>query len=769
MLNRLGAWSYRRPRTVVAAWVAFVVLVFAGVVVVGPAFDARFEAPESGSRRGFEALDEHFGGVGSGQSGTIVFSAEGGVDDPAVRAAMEAMFAEVASHEDVRVTSPWSPEGARQISADGSIAYAAVSLADNLDFTETSRLGAEWAEIAPDLPGLRVEVGGAALGPFEPPQSEFIGLAFAVVVLIVSFGSVLAMGLPIAVAVAGVGVGVGLIMLVSNLTTMPDFTTTLAAMIGLGVGIDYALFIVTRYREGLHADEAPERAAANAMRTAGRAVIFAGLTVVISLLGMVLIGLAFVTGLAIGAALTVAFTMLASVTLLPALIAFARERIEVTRWRGLAAAGLVAVALLGIGLGLRPLLLGAPLALLVFLAGYAVPPLRRVVPRRPAPPLERTLAFRWSRAVQAHPWLGLLAGTALLVAMALPLLSLRLGFSDESNYPEETSTWRAYRLLAEGFGPGFNGPLTVTAEAGGADPEGDRAALERLTAALGAQEGVVAVLGPQPSDPADPANSPAWVIQAVPATGPQDEATSALVERLRADVVPAAVAGSGLDVNVTGTVAVNIDFTDYLAQRIPWFFGAVLALSFLLLLVVFRSVLVPIKAVIMNLLSIAAAYGIVIAVFQWGWFGALLGIGPGPIEPFIPMMMFAIVFGLSMDYEVFLLSRVREEYDRGGDAVRSVADGLAMTARVITAAAAIMVVVFGSFVFEDGRVIKVFGLGLAVAVLLDATIVRLLLVPAVMALLGERNWWLPSWLDRSLPRLAIEGEPLPEPVPAADG
>ena len=766
MLARLGTWSYRHPRLIVLAWIAIVVAAFAVARAIGPAFNAEFEAPESGSRHGFEALDEHFGGFGSGQSGSIVFRADSGVDDPAIRAAMEAMFAEVADYEGVLVTSPRSPEGARQVSADGRIAYAAVSLAPELDFTETSRLGSEFATLAPGLPGLQVEIGGTALGEFETPQSEFIGVAFAVVVLIVSFGSVLAMGLPIAVAVAGVGVGIALIILLSNLIVAPDFTTQLAAMIGLGVGIDYALFIVTRYREGLDAGAGHERSAGGAMHTAGRAVIFASLTVVISLLGMVLIGLPFVSGLAVGAALTVAVTMLASVTLLPALLGVARERIEVTRWRDLAAAGLVALALLGVGLGFRPLLLGAPLAVVVFLAGYASPALRRMVPRPAKQPLERTLAYRWSRAVQAHPWAGLLVGTALLAAMALPVLSLRLGFSDESNYPAESTTRRAYELLVEGFGPGFNGPLIVTAETGRA---ADADALERLIAALGEQPDVAAVLGPQPSNPADPAGSAAFVIQAVPATGPQDVATAALVERLRSEVIPAAVAGSTLDVNVTGTVAVNIDFTDYLAERTPLFFAAVLALSFLLLLVVFRSILVPIKAVIVNLLSIAAAYGIVVAVFQWGWFGPLLGIGPAPIEPFIPMMMFAIVFGLSMDYEVFLLSRVREEYDRAGDAVRSVADGLASTARVITAAAAIMVVVFGSFVFEDARTIKVFGLGLAVAVLLDATIVRMLLVPAVMALLGERNWWLPAWLERILPRLSVEGGALPEPAPAPGG
>ena len=353
---------------------------------------------------------------------------------------------------------------------------------------------------------------------------------------------------------------------------------------------------------------------------------------------------------------------------------------------------------------------------------------------------------------------SLILGSALLLVMALPVLSLRLGFSDESNYSEGTTTRRAYDLLVEGFGPGFNGPLIVTAEVSRA---ADRAALEPLVAALGSAPGVASVTGPLPSDRSDPSNSAAYLIQVVPTSSPQDEQTSTLVDELRDEVVPSAVAGTGLDVNITGTVAINMDFTDYLAQRIVIFFGAVLALSFLLLMVVFRSILVPIKAVTMNLLSIAAAYGIIVAVFQWGWFGTVLGIEEAPIEPFIPMMMFAIVFGLSMDYEIFLLSRVKEEFDRTGDAVGSVADGLASTARVITAAAAIMVVIFGSFVFEDDRIASLFGLGLAVAILLDATIVRMLLVPATMSLLGERNWWLPGWLQRTLPRISIERTPLP--------
>lgn len=761
MINHLSDFCYQHPLRIIAAWIGVAVAVFATVGLVGSSFGAAFEIPDSQSRRGFEALDEYFGGFGSGQAGAIVFRTESGIDTPEVRTAMEEMFALVGAYEGVIVTSPYEPAGAGQVSDDRVIAFAAISLATELDFTATSNLGATFADLAPTVSGLQVEIGGNALAEFAPPESEFIGLAFAVVVLIISFGSVLAMGLPIAVAVTGVGIGVGLIMLISNLITVPDFTTTLGAMIGLGVGIDYALFIVTRYREGLDAGHTPQAATRIAMDTAGRAVVFAGLTVMVSLLGMLLIGLSFVTGLAIGAAITVSVTMIVAVTLLPAGLSLVRERIEVTRWRGLIAAGLVAVALLGIGLGLRILLLAVPLAGLVLIGSFFIEPLRSVVPRRPKQPIESTLAYRWSRVVQAHPWASVILGSLLLLAMAFPVLSLRLGFSDESNFADDTTTRRAYDLLVRGFGPGFNGPLLVTAEI---MQPADRAALDDLIGLLAGAAGVAAVSGPVPSDLGDPSNAPAYLIQVVPITSPQDEQTSELVRVLREEVVPIAIDGSSLAVNITGTVAANIDFTSFLSQRIVFFFSAVLALSFLLLMVVFRSILVPIKAVIMNLISIAAAYGIVVAVFQWGWFSDVFGIEGAPIEPFIPMMMFAIVFGLSMDYEVFLLSRVKEQFDRTNDSGDSVANGLASTARVITAAAAIMVVVFGSFVFEDSRVVKVFGLGLGAAILLDATIVRMLLVPATMELLGERNWWLPDWLQRLLPTISIEGNVLEESI-----
>ena len=769
MIASFARWSFRHPWLVVAGWVVAIVATFGTVAALGgAAFDGAFEIPESESRDGFDALDEHFAGFGSGQSGSIVFGSEAGVNDPSVRSAMEAMFAEVGAMEGVTLSSPYEGVGAStQVGEDGTVAYASLALSPEFDFTETAALGAEMVELIPDLEGLRVEIGGAALAAFEPPESEFIGLSFAVVVLILAFGSVLAMGLPIGVAVAGVGIGIGLISLLSNFTSVPDFATTLGAMIGLGVGIDYALFIVTRYREGLHAGLSPENATVEALNTAGRAVIFAGITVVISLLGMLLMGLAFISGLGLGAAITVGVTMIASVTLLPALLGFARERVEITRWYALVAAGSLALALLGIGLGIPVLMIGAPLAVVIFIVGRFLPRLKELVPRRAPAPVTQTLAYRWSRLIQAHPWYSLVGGAVLLLVLAAPLLSLRMGFSDEGNYAEDTTTRQAYDLLAEGFGPGFNGPLLVTAEVAQAS---DQEALPALVAALEGAPGVASVAPPFPSDLEDPENAAAYFIQVVPETSPQDEETATLVESLRETVIPAAVAGTTLEVNVTGAVAANIDFTSYLSGRIFLFFGAVLTLSFLLLMAVFRSVLVPVKAVVMNMLSIAAAYGIVIAIFQWGWFGSLLGIDGAPIEPFIPMMMFAIVFGLSMDYEVFLLSRVKEEYDRTGDPKSSVADGLASTARVITAAAAIMVVVFGSFMFEDDRVVKLFGLGLATAVLLDASIVRMLLVPATMELLGRRNWWLPSWLDGALPVIHVEGglELAPVPVPIED-
>jgi RND superfamily putative drug exporter len=759
VFGRLGEWCHRRRWVVVSAWVVGLVALGLTAGATGSGFRSELNLPDVESRRGFDVIDEGFGGRGNGRPGTIVFRAEQGVDDPAVRAAMTALFDEVAGIEGgtLVVRSPYAPGGERQIAREGPdaglIAYAEIDVPADADQADAQRISEQIRDRLPALEGVRIELGGEVFAEFEPPESELLGLAFAVFILVLAFGSVLAMGLPIGVALAGIGVGSAIVVVVSNVITMPDFTTTLGLMIGLGVGIDYALFIVTRYREGLHHGHTVGESIRIAIDTAGRAVIFAGTTVVISLLGMLVMGVTFVRGLAVGASVVVAVTMLASVTLLPALLGFAGTRVEVTRWRGIVAASLVAVALVGVALSVDPLLLGLPLAVVVLLAGFAVAPLRKELPPRRPKPLRETTAFRWSHLIQRRPWPAAVTGAVVLVVLALPVFSLRLGFSDEGNYPTDTTTRQAYDLLAEGFGPGFNGPLILATEV----PAGTvPAALEAVTAAVAQTPGVELSTSAITNDPAAP-SAALWRV--IPTTAPQDEATDQLVDRLRTETLPGATAGTGLDVAVTGGVAIGIDFSTFLAKRLPIFFAAVLALSFLLLMVVFRSLLVPLKAVIMNLLSIGAAYGVVVAIFQWGWLGSVFGVGDGaPIEPFIPMMMFAIVFGLSMDYEVFLLSRVKEEYDRTGDSKTSVADGLAATARVITAAAAIMVFVFGSFLLEPNRIVKLFGIGLAVAILLDATIVRMLLVPATMELLGDRNWWLPRWLDRLLPRVNVEGE-----------
>jgi RND superfamily putative drug exporter len=759
LLARLGRTCHDRRWYVLGAWVLALVVIGGAVSTAGSGFSTKFSLPDVESARGFDVFKDRFGGQGSGVTGSIVFQADQPVTDPSVQQPMEQFFQQVSEIPGVLVTSPYSDApGPHRISDDGTIAYADIELPDSITIAEANDVRDQIDELMPQIDGVRIELGGQIFADFEPPSSELLGLSFAVVILIIAFGSVIAMGLPIGTALAGLGVGISTIGLLSKIVEMPEFTTTIAVMIGLGVGIDYALFIVTRYREELHAGRSEVDATSVAINTAGRAVIFAGSTVVISLLGMLIMGLAFVNGLAIGAATVVFVTMVASITLLPAFLGFVGRRVEVTRWRGIIAAGLIAVALLGAGLGVDALGVAVPVAVLVLVAGFFVGPLKKEVPRRPPKPIEQTVAHRWSRLIQRRPWPAVIIGALGLVVLALPVFSLHLGFSDEGNYPKDTTTRQAYDLLAQGFGPGFNGPLLLVAEL----PEGaDPAVQQRVTEALASTPGVAFASPPRTNDPANP-TAVTW--QVIPTTAPQATATDDLLGRIRSDVLPAATAGSGIDVLVTGNVAVNVDFSTYLAQRLPYFLAAVLSLSFVLLMVVFRSVLVPLKAVVMNLLSIGAAYGLAVAVFQWGWFADLFGVSAtGPIEPFIPMMLFAIVFGLSMDYEVFLLSRVKEEYDRGSPNDRAVADGLAATARVITAAAAIMVVVFGSFLLETDRVVKLMGFGLAVAVLLDATVVRMVLVPATMELLGDRNWWLPGWLRRALPRVSVDGASLAGP------
>ena len=769
MFSRLGRWCHDHRWKVVLFW-AIGLIVGNGVLygaLGGPSTSADWSLPGFESAQGAEILEDNFGGAGAGFGGTIVFQADQGVDDPQVEETMEGFFADVADVDGVaRVGSPYAdnPEAERQIATEGDfagqIAFASVDLDPELDEAEFTKTGEEVNKLYNDfldgneeVDGVRVELGGAALGEFEEPTSELLGLAFAIFILIVAFGSVMAMGVPIGTALAGIMSGGIIAGFLSFVFHPPSFASIFGIMIGLGVGIDYALFIVTRYRENLHNGHDIRESIAIALDTAGRAVIFAGTTVVISILGMIVMRLSFVTGLAIAVATVVALTMLASVTLVPALLGFAGNNIEVTRRRGLIAAGGVALILVGAGLAVPAIsLVGVLIFALAILLGFFVPALRATVERRQQTDLRQTIAYRWSRVIQHRPWTSAIVAAVLLVVLALPLFAIRLGASDEGNFAEDTTTRQAYDILSDGFGPGSNGPLMLVSLA----PEGlDEATIDDVTAAIDGTEGVTSV-GTFPSE-----NGAAQAWQVIPDTAPQAEETTQLVNRLRDDVLPVVTEGTGLDIKVSGAVAVNTDFTKYLAERMPYFLAAVLVLSFLLLMTVFRSVLVPLKAVIMNLLSIGAAYGVIVAGFQWGWLGGLLSFEPGPIEPWIPMMMFAIVFGLSMDYEVFLLSRVREEWRRTGDSRTSVADGLAATARVITAAALIMVFVFGAFLLESDRVVKLMGVGLATAVFLDATIVRMLLVPATMELLGDKNWWLPKWLDRLLPNIDVEGHAEP--------
>jgi RND superfamily putative drug exporter len=707
MLQHLARTMYRRRRYVLVGWIVLLIATFALSSGVGGAFKTEFKLPGTESQAAFDLLEKSSFRNRQVQA-QIVFAADHGVDQAAVRQAMEGLFAEVERKiPDVDVVSPYQAEGARQVSANGKIAYAQLNLADRSgeDFTDQGKEIKQFAEKI-HVPGLEIDFGGDMFAnPGMNGASEGIGIAAAMIILLIAFGSVLAMGLPIGTALFGIGTGIAIVLTVRNVVDMPDFTTAAVAMVGLGVGIDYALFIVTRYRENLTAGLDPERSVVRAVDTAGRAVLFAGTTVVISVLGLLLMRTSVMRGVAIGIAIGVLTTMVASVTLLPALLGFVGRNID------------------KLGLPHR---------------------------RRAGGVVKESGWTRWSHVIQRHPWPAAIIGLAVLLLLAVPLLSMRLGFTDAGNRPTDDTTRRAYDLVADGFGAGFNGPLVLAPNT----PNGNRdvEVLNQLSTKLNHTHGVAFATPPQANQEGSVA-----VMQVFPTTDPQAQATADLVNKLRDDVIPSVTDGR-VAVKVGGLTAAADDFASYTAARLPIFMGAVLILSFLLLMVVFRSLLVPLKAVVMNLLSIGAAYGVVVAVFQWGWGASLIGVGrEGPVEAWAPVFIFAIVFGLSMDYEVFLLSRIREEYDRTGNNATAVADGLALTARVITAAALIMFCVFGSFVFGPEVALKLLGLGLAVAVLIDATLVRMVLVPATMELLGDWNWWLPKWIDRILPRVQVEG------------
>jgi RND superfamily putative drug exporter len=711
MLRRLASTCYHRRWRVLGAWIVLLVISFAAFGAAGEYKD-EFKLPDSESADAFDFMESHGFVNEAGFGGKIVFRAEQGVDDPAVREAMEALFAQFAAElPDTTVISPYEEGNESQISesSGGTIAFAEIQMADRdpNDLMDDGKVGRELAETV-QVDGLQVELEGYQFAETPEFGSEAIGFLAAIIILLVAFGSVLAMGLPLITALFGILTGSAIVGIVANVITMPSFTSQSVAMIAIGVGIDYALFIVTRYREGLHNGMEPEEAVVAAIDTSGRAVLFAGTTVIIAVLGLFAMGMSIMNGLAVGIVFGVLMTMLAALTLLPAILGFAGRNID------------------KLGLPHRKRAEGAT---------------------------RESFWFRWSHFIQRQPWLPFIGGAAVLILIALPVFGMRLGWGDAGNMPEDNTNRQAYDLLSEGFGPGFNGPFLLAADLPGG--EADLAAFQGLVDELRERPEVAFIADPRPNEAGDGA-----IAQLFPSTSPQDADTDKFVHTLRDDIVPAAVEGSTADVMVGGFNPSGLDFANYMGSRLPLFMAAVLILSFLLLMAVFRSLVVPLKAVVMNLLSIGAAYGVLVAVFQWGWGKGLIGLGKeGPIDAWVPMMLFAILFGLSMDYEVFLLSRIKEDYDRTKDNANAVANGLAATARVITAAAAIMICVFGAFVLGDDRSIKLFGLGLAVAVFFDATIVRLILVPATMELLGDRNWWLPKWLDRILPQIHVEAHP----------
>jgi RND superfamily putative drug exporter len=706
-LRRLARFCYRRRRLVVTVWFAALVGINVLSSVTGTNFTTNFSAPNTESTRASNLLTANFKAQ-SGDTVQVVMQGSPSMRNAAVEEQVQAFVAAFGRLAHVTgVNDPYLVPGG--ISKSGAVALATAQL-DAKSQNIPDAVGKQMITLAErrSTPQLEIRLGGQLIQQAERPSlsGEGIGLLAAIVILLIAFGSVLAMVLPIVVALAGIAVGLPIIGLLTHVYPLQSFSTTLATMIGIGVGIDYALFVVTRYRQGLQAGLDPEEAVITAVDTSGRAVLFAGSTVIIALLGMLAIGLSFISGLGVGAAAVVAVTVASAVTLLPAVLGF---------------------------------------------VGPNVDKLRLPWVHNDGDGTHETVWHRWSRFVQNHAWMLTVTGLAVVLALALPMLSLRLGFVDAGNDPAGSQTRQAYDLLAKGFGPGFNGPFVLAIQM----PAGTdhRVELSHLERALASAPGVASV-SPAITNP----TGTTAVMRLSPTTAPQDAATTNLLHRLRREVIPQAVAGTGIRVYVGGFSALTDDFANLLGQRLPLFIAVVILLSFLLLMAVFRSLVVPLKAAVMNLLSVGAAYGVIVMIFQFGWGKQLVGVAKqGPIQAFLPIMMFAILFGLSMDYEVFLLSRIREEYLRSGNNGQAVADGLSATARVITAAAAIMCTFFLSFVLGDNIIIKLFGIGFASAIFIDATLIRMVIVPATMELLGDANWWLPDWLDRILPHLDVEG------------
>src|SRR5215218_2009500 len=701
-LARLADIAYRRRGRMVLAWIAAtVVLIGLGTAFAGE-YEADYNTPGSESKEASELAEREFGGY-SGQEIYVVWKDPKGADSPAAKQKMAAFFKEVEAIKDVEKRAPI------RVSDDGTIATTTLPLTVP-GWSVKKEQGEELIAAAEDNSGagLEIKLGGEPIYTAQESSSpEGLGFLGAAIVLLIAFGSLVAAGLPLAIALIGLGISSGgLIVLLANVIDVPNWTTAVSGLIGIGVGIDYALLVLTRFRSAMKDGKDRHDAVVEAVTTAGRSVLIAGSTVVIAILGLFITGLPYMYGVAISAALAVLVVMVASITLLPSLLAYLGPNVDRLR-----------IPILGRSLD--------------------------------ATEDGESPAARWSHTVQRHPWTAAIVAVAILLALAAPALGMRLGFPDAGNDQPDTMTRQAYDLISEGFGPGANGPLVIAAELPDAGAKGT---VDGLVADLREDSGIAYV--PPPRFNSD---GTAAIVTVIPTTSPQDEATSELVDHLRGTVIPAAVGNSGVTALVGGVNAALEDQSTYVTDRMPWFIAGVVGLSFLLLLVAFHSPFISLKAGVMNLLSVSAAYGVMTLVAQGGAVGQLIGIDHEvPIAPFMPVMMFAILFGLSMDYEVFLISRIREEYLKDGDTRRAVADGLAKTARVITAAAAIMVVVFLAFVASPEVFLKLFGIGLAAAIFLDATLVRMVLVPAVMQLLGERNWWIPDWLERTLPQLDVE-------------
>jgi putative drug exporter of the RND superfamily len=723
---RLTRWTMAHRRFVAIGWIVVAVGILAISSSVGTRKANNFSLPNTGSQRAIDLLKSRFPAQ-AGDSDQIVFRARTGkLADPGLRGRVAAALAAVSTLPHVTaVVSPYGT-GSRAISPDGTIGFATVVFdkrANELPKPAVQRV-IDNAQSARS-PGLQVELGGQAIEQAQAAgigPATAVGIGAAIVILLISFGSFAAMGLPIATALLGLGAGLGLIGLGSQIVDMADFSSQLALMIGLGVGIDYALFIVTRFRENYRANGGDVDAAVEgAMNTAGRAVLFAGATVVIALLGMFALGVNLLNGVAIASAVGVVMVLAASLTLLPALLSIVGRRVGALGRRARAARGAT-------GPGFWE---------------------------------------RWVASIQRRPAAAAIAATVLMLALATPALGLRLGAADAGNDPAGHTTRKAYDLIAQGFGKGFNGPLQLAVKLPRTDA---RAALAQLDGSLRTTAGVASVAAPRLNAAGDTA-----AVQVYPSSSPQSAQTTRLVAHLRDAVLPPFERATGATVYVGGATAGQADFAHVLASKLPLFIGVVIALSALLLMVVFRSFVIPLQAAVMNLLSIGAALGVVQAVFERGWLSGLFGVQPGPIEAFIPVMAFAIVFGLSMDYEVFLVSRVHEEWQRHGDASAALHQGIARTGRVVTAAAAVMIAVFGAFALSGSRVLEMFGLMMATAVFLDAFVIRLVLLPAVLELLGRRTWAFPRGLDRRLPRLAIEPQDETDrartaaPTPAFEG